>query len=281
MQNNSSDLSKDNVFMEIIATEGTYNKALALIIAALSQEKLTGNHALLLKIKPAAEALKTVSDELLTHLEKTATLDLSKGSCEDANLLRKNRAELLDKFFKAYEAYAPLFKEYTQEMDKNPKEFTDVHHYMRQNNENKQGLLPHLVTPIQRGPRYLLLLKELAKNKEAPNHEYITEFVKSVEVRLAKANESVERKYQFGDYTRAIFSKVWNYRSVEQKPVVTPINEQQAETLPASSYQFGDYTKGAVKGVASLGRSLFGYFSGGNATTKDNEQEKQTPELKN
>lgn len=231
----------DNVVIkEMIETEITYNKGLTLLKSALDIKSNYENSLLLKQFIDPITRLKEISDKLLLNSQKTINSELSEIN---HNLLRTQRTQLLKAFFQAYQSYAPLYEQFLKEQKNNPDQFTIIDQYIRKNNTNLLNLEAHLVMPVQRGPRYAMLVHATKDNTEHLETENLIAFeqlhslIKGCLQHINSTMPSEQRGYQFGDISKSI----WEYFT---KPST---NELTKETIPetkeySDSYYLGKYT---------------------------------------
>lgn len=252
-----------NQVRELIRTEKTYNEALAVLQLALITEVCVDNNELLIKLKPCIDELKSISDRLLKHIELTLTNYVSE---EDPQELRASRVALFEEFFKAFKSHAEIFEEFAKLNRANKESFKKIDFFLQTHNK-QLGLSDHLIMPIQRGPRYALLVNEIIKSSKDLSQESLTaltDLQKSINEFLEFTNSSMAQKkdssnvqkspsdaqkdssdikkdtsdsigYRFGDITRAITRTFFG--------AANPVSSENAEPAATKPYQFGDYTR--------------------------------------
>ena len=161
-----------SVVSEMISTERTYNAGLTVLGRALLQTKLVGRNQTLMDFANVIPKLKNISDDLL----KNAETAVSEGvSFEEHSKLKRRRTELLMDYFTAMAPYESILDAYSNPVEtvesgffqwlvsffkklfyKEP--FVELESFIQK--ETNQSLLASLILPIQRGPRYKLLVKE-------------------------------------------------------------------------------------------------------------------------
>ncbi|EHL32639.1 RhoGEF domain-containing protein [Legionella drancourtii] len=268
---------ENDVFKEMVMTEMTYNKSLTLLDLILHNHDVNDKQVLS-TIKPLVAALKTISDKLLTNVEEAV-----KTETTDGPKLREQRRQLITAFFNAYKSYAGLYQQFSEAYKKDRSQFKEISAYIRgdqrlESEENPElankilelierkkplDLQAHLIQPIQRGPRYLLLLnatEKLNSNVDETNIQelkklknIVADFLFSVNANIPKNNS--EKPYEFGDYSKALLDWI----ATLNQPVV----EEQ------SNYQPGDLTKGAIK-------ALYGFFTSSKPTPESTPASEQT-----
>lgn len=202
---------------ELLATERSYNESLTIFKDALSTA--VGHFSG--RLSESINTLHDVSNAIIDNLERTLTLlkktseieELSPKDTQERLKLGFKRLNLISRFFKEYSEYSILFTEIGEARKKNPTMFDELARNIHK--IYRGGFDSLLIQPIQRGPRYKLLLEALNK--------YVTKYPESVDERqrdmieglleevtglLKKANESTpkpsekKRGYKFGDLTR-------------------------------------------------------------------------------
>lgn len=243
MNTKQDKLMIDNlVIQEMLGTETTYNNGLGLLQTALRVELNNGNNEFLKKIETQINELKTISDQLLVNVRNATS---QKIDDVERNTLRAERIQLLKSFFNAYQEYTPLYNQYTQLRKDNPSQFNRINGDIKSNNPNKLGLQDLLVSPVQRGPRFALLLDATLKNNDFIEEESLIELKKTKELisqllidsNSSQGSHTIEKNpgYQFGDVTRSLFSFFKPADAVKKAPVEIQIQDEKP-------YQFGDIT---------------------------------------
>lgn len=220
---------KNNVIKEMIETEGSYNKALGLLELALTMDVLVEENPILLTLKTHVTILKAISDELLDNVNKAVNPSIDES---ERNLLRLHRTQLLKAFFTTYLEFSKTHKIYVEVVQSDAKPFEKINTYLRLHN-NKLGLDAHLIMPVQRGPRYEILVASTQKidaHLDTKNREELTELKQLIAQSLAGINENlspkkpvVRERYWPGKYTYNYF---WGTPS---QSVATP------SAIPSSS----------------------------------------------
>lgn len=246
------------VFKEMVMTEMTYNKSLTLLDLILQHHDVSANKVLS-SMKPLIAALKTISDNLLANIEEAVKTDTPDGT-----KLREQRQQLITAFFIAYKNYAGLYQQFSEAYQKDRSQFKEFIAYVRgeqrlESEENSQladailelidqekplDLQAHLIQPIQRGPRYLLLIgatEKLSSNLDETNtqelkklKDRVADFLFSVNANVPK--NDAEHPYEFGDYTKALVDWIATLKQAEAQS-----SNQAAAEKP---YKFGDLSKG-------------------------------------
>jgi hypothetical protein len=275
MYKKSDDKLFDNrVFQEMLDTERSYNGALNLLGLALLMDTLVQEDPVLLELKKIIPILTDISNGLLKNAESTVSPELSEP---ERNMLKVQRTQLLTAFFKVYKDYATIFDnylaannayalKYASNPEQNP--FHKIDTYLVRFG-NKLGLGAHLIQPIQRGPRYSLLVKEAAKTV-APEDESFNELdalQRLISAQLFEINSSMSptaqtEGYWFGKITYTLLFGEPGKTPVKPEPIPAKIEENEAEAeaeAAAEPYRFGDYTRnflwGKPKANASQSRA--------------------------
>lgn len=263
--NELNPIVENNVFKEMVMTEMSYNKSLTLLDLVLHHHDVSANKVLA-TMKPLIAALKTISDNLLANVEEAVKTDTTDGP-----KLREQRRQLITAFFTAYKSYAGLYQQFSEAYQKDRSQFKELIAYIRgeqrlttQENpgladailglidlEKPLDLQAHLIQPIQRGPRYLLLIgatEKLNSNLDETNinelkrlKEIVADFLFSVNANVPKNNS--EKPYEFGDYSKALLDWI----ATLNQPIAEAQSSNQA--VAEKRYEFGDLSKGAINGV--------------------------------
>jgi hypothetical protein len=195
---------KRQVIGEMISTEITYIKGLTWLTkwhADLSQNGIINSNEIETLFSNVILNIKIISDQLLKELEKRF------GAWEKDTCIGD-----------IFEKYAPFFKQYkdycnnneksgrilTQLIKKNKKFNTYVN---EQEKEAGQRFESFLITPIQRIPRYEMLLSSAKKytNKNQPDYEILTRALELVKEVCAANNKEMalytgqKRKIELND----------------------------------------------------------------------------------
>ncbi|OCH98375.1 hypothetical protein A8135_12555 [Legionella jamestowniensis] len=220
-------LTEHKAIQEMLDTEKTYNESLARLLE-IPAARMPDNE-LFAKLGVYLPQLKNVSDMLLLNVTMSLKDDVDSSSL---NQLKIQRIQLLKAFFTLYREYASWYEIYVKETSGNPAEFDELSIYLSESYPGKLGLADYLIQPLQRGPRYNLLVtaaidynNKLANEDPAKLSEVsIADLVKAKELikeYLLAANSSMSaassssstaaKPYQFGDYTRAAFVLLGEY----------------------------------------------------------------------
>lgn len=231
-------IDKNQVISEMIKTEITYNDALTLMEQALSHEDIIGSSSFLQALKAPVSELKLISDLLLINGTKGIELEITD---EQHTALRIQRTQLLSRFFLTYKIYAQLFNSYVTEFQSNPDQFKNIDAYLREHTPNNLNFESHLIMPVQRGPRYSMLVAAAKANTKHLHPENLDEF-NELELQFRELLKSINSKidspstndrYWFGKYTcEFLFGKS------------TPVASSSTSPETSQPYRFGDISRG-------------------------------------
>lgn len=223
------------VFQEMIDTETNYNKSLTTLFLALSTEDYIKENPLLLKFKESITVLKGLSDDLLLNAE----VSFEENTSEKAHLLLRNqRVSLLSDFFKEYQTYMNLYDNYLAQQKQNPTQFDKINEYFA-HVKIQPGFEAHLIQPIQRGPRYQLLIAAAQDNNKGVTERNcqelsrLQELVKSC-LFAANCDSAQKDSYWFGKIT---YTLLWG-NSEQSAQVVT--SQSTCVNAEQQTYQPGD-----------------------------------------
>ncbi len=293
-------LTDNNVFKEILSTEQTYNTSLKFLSLSLLIQLQFQEDPLFRRFHTLVEQLIEVSDGLSANVENSlANID----NPETREGLKGQRAKLLERFFEIYQSYEKLFNQYNELYKQNPTHFKQINFYMRKNHNSKLDFGAHVIMPIQRGPRYLLLVNELIEHNKGCDDFNKKEFVElqqlfgdSLSVFSSKKSGSSKRSYQFGDYTCSFFglrnlndqsnttslsseSKKQQKEGVVTSPEVNTESkaENQSPNSSTKGYRFGDVTRRLLWGADTNieGQTTTVVTSVDDATTKEPENDQE------
>ncbi len=253
-------VTENQVVHEMIETEKSYNAALGLLENALQQEKIIGNHPLLIECRGHVSILKNISDSLLKNVESAVRVE---NTDFQRTALKVQRNQLLKAFFQAYKHYSEFYTRFADEdfvvkkskIEPNP--FTQINQYLHSHSPNKLRLADHLIMPVQRGPRYAMLVAATKKVNDHLDEVHLKEFKELNDLItdfLIAANSSMPKEpetapgYQVGDLTRYVYGRLFR----PSEPVLVQGTTQEEVTEPKGStppkpYRFGDYTRSWFK----------------------------------
>ncbi|MFJ1269348.1 RhoGEF domain-containing protein [Legionella lytica] len=223
------------VFQESMKTEQSYNQTLTLLENAFDKSDVRKNQNLS-DFKKLIPPLKVISDQLLSNVIKAVDVSTTDGS-----VLRQQRQQLITAFFKAYKDYVQAYNSFCVASKKEPEYAAVISHL------GKHDLESLLIQPIQRGPRYMLLINETVKNNKGVDETNLNELdvlLSIVKEFLVSINQSANvpksntKEYEFGDYTKALMDWAAAVTVQHEDNLKARTGEQTS-----SSYQFGDITR--------------------------------------
>ncbi|MFJ1269883.1 RhoGEF domain-containing protein [Legionella lytica] len=152
---------KNNAINELLSTEKNYKAALDKLIKIhhdnrdMKDEFYSVLHPETHKIFNSLIGFEKISARLIKNIEKSIK---HKDNPEKAEEYAKQRGFILDSFVSAYSAYISLYTLFLQEIADKPE--TLEYFKLKLEAVQNDALLAITAQPFQRGPRYLLLLKE-------------------------------------------------------------------------------------------------------------------------
>lgn len=240
-------IAKNHVIQEVIQTETTYHRGLTLLQKVLQIELNEKSNPLLNQIKQSVEGLVSISDKVLANVQEAVASELTPEKRKEYQV---QRMQLLKLFFMTYGSYAQLYDEWNLEKENLQEEIARIRSSLtalQSENPDRFKLADLLISPVQRGPRYALLIKEMGKNVEMMDDilvKQIEEIKQLIAKLLQQSNTQMTTKhseYHFGDYTLAI----WGYFTDNEKTLLTqtktkpPVEQPEPQKKP---YHFGDFT---------------------------------------
>eukprot|EP00457_Paulinella_chromatophora_P001973 gb/GEZN01001976.1/.p1 GENE.gb/GEZN01001976.1/~~gb/GEZN01001976.1/.p1 ORF type:complete len:866 (-),score=130.92 gb/GEZN01001976.1/:117-2495(-) len=157
-------ITAQKVQQEILQTEKSYVKALMLLVSKYI--KPLAEEAATLGIKP--EQLKVLSSniEALTKMHMNLRNELDKAPEQAATILHKYAPmfKIYIEYLNGYDPMLQVMNKLTMKSDRVSKFFQSVREEIEK--ETGQNLFSYLIMPVQRVPRYVLLLKELQRNTD-------------------------------------------------------------------------------------------------------------------
>ncbi len=152
---------KNNAINELLSTEKSYKAALEKLLKVhndnrnMQDEFYSTFHPETHKIFNSLISFEKISERLIKNIEKSIK---HKDNPEKAEEYAKQRGVILNSFISAYSAYIPLYTTFLQEIADKPE--TLEYFKLKLEAVQNDALLAITAQPFQRGPRYLLLLKE-------------------------------------------------------------------------------------------------------------------------
>jgi hypothetical protein len=220
-KDDKSTISINRVFQEILKTENSYNESMKFLLLALTIETQFDCHPLLPQFYKVIEALETISDQLLANIKSALEAD----NKIDRAKFKEERKGLMQEFFDIYKQYCLLYKDYVKQSKIDPKPFERINKYMLKYDEKKLGFESYIIMPVQRGPRYLLLINEIRKNaigSDEFNQDEFLQLSHQIKDLLQQANLNLSSNpkqytYQFGDITRYVVSGLMQWVTPQTK----------------------------------------------------------------
>lgn len=275
---------ENKVFNEMINTEISYNKSLKFLDLALFIESQFGECTIINEFQGLVSSLLKVSDSLLANIQYSLQID----DPLQRDKSRTERTELLKTFFELYKNYSQLYNKYTIEFKRDPSPFKRIDYYMIQNSEIKLGFGAHIIMPVQRGFRYLMLVMAIQGNNAGMDQfnqeefttlqqmlsEYLTSVNSNMDSPAVKENNKPVVGYQFGDVTRYVLGSLLHSNVPAEKLVSAKQVTESKET--AQGYRLGDLTRYYILGQGNTNQQSPSHDV---IKTKHAEQEgKITPE---
>ncbi|KTC71747.1 RhoGEF domain protein [Legionella birminghamensis] len=213
---------------ELFSSEKVYRDKLTFLKDAFSKDELVGNQPILNKFKELIPQLINHSIKIHQNVaygfllsQKIEAGNASTTEIEKFNQLRAERAHLFALYFRTYQEYAETYLAFAP-ISGDGRGFQAMKEYISANNTQGFGLADYLIDPVQRGPRYDILVAAVIKfnetlSEESPvklKEEQIQEVQRiSAHIKLCaqaanKATSEMKKGYEFGDYSKAATQKV-------------------------------------------------------------------------
>lgn len=244
----AADIFKVEEIKELLETESNYLNSLKNLQSVLDRSE--GN--IIPQIKNSIDSFIAVSEKLVENLTALKNLELDD---DERARLSKERVGLLKLFFIHYNNYAPVFDQTTHLSMKAKGHFADL--IKEVYNVDKVGLSGLLIAPIQRGPRYILLLKgalariskDPSKSLEDNQIEEMDDLLKHCQKEMALANAKMPsydpgigevRSYKFGDYTCSALTYLglWSTETTKDSVFSEPVKISAHSLLPEADGGF-------------------------------------------
>ncbi|KTD50142.1 RhoGEF domain protein [Legionella quinlivanii] len=237
--------------VELFKTEETYRNKLIFLVDVFSRSGLIGTNPVLNKFKQLLPRLVEISMRLDTNVTEGLKISqkiaagetISIEEQETLDSLRDQRQQLLIKYFVLYAEYATNYGAF-QKQAGNPKAFKALKDYVYASNKQGFCLSDYLIEPVQRGPRYDILIKN------------VIEYNQSAKVNpLVKLNDKQIEQFQK-------MSAHIRYCASEANKA-TPEMTQAEETIPTeeSGYKFGDISRAGWAFAGQAAQKGFGLMS--------------------
>ncbi|RAP38677.1 hypothetical protein B1207_02015 [Legionella quinlivanii] len=221
---------------ELFKTEETYRNKLLFLVSVFSRSGLIGTNPVLNKFKQLLPRLVEISMRLDTNVTKGLEISQKMAAGETISIeeqetldsLRKQRQQLLKSYFVLYAEYATNYGAFAQQAG-NPKAFLALKDYVYASNKQGFCLSDYLIEPVQRGPRYDILIKNVIEYNQSAkvnplvklDEKQIEQFQKmsahikhcaseankaTSEMTHAEIKPDDKQGYKFGDISRAGFA---------------------------------------------------------------------------
>lgn len=233
--------SDNKIIHEMISTEKSYNQSLTRLEKVLTLQPSTAITPLLSDLKAQILVLKGISDQLIANVERSLSIERTDNELAKLTL---QRTQLLKAFYTAYKPFAQIYNRYLSEVKIAPNAFATLDATLK-SDSNKLRFADHLIVPIQRGPRYALLVNTLLKSDGVLDERLKDELVKIeglIKDNLDTINSALAiphapaQGYKIGDLSRALYARFFSGEGAAAAP--------SADYKP---YQFGDYTRALVE----------------------------------
>ncbi|KTD31367.1 RhoGEF domain protein [Legionella moravica] len=250
----------NRVIQEMLDTEKTYQTSLEQFSQATKQPFFAEGPEIFQKLATATQKFSELSEALHFNASVEMTQSLSNA---ELTQLRAERMNLIGQFFAEFKSYMSVYEEflkikYTSNDAPEQLPFKQLDTFLRRISTLDSASL--LIQPLQRGPRYELLIKDVLKrddelSPESPN-KLSDEARGQLEILLNTTkgylSEAAKREatpgYKFGDITRSLVRKGSELLSAAKSAPSAPENT----SAQASGYKFGDYTRGFVSKAYSF-----------------------------
>lgn len=247
---------QNNAINELLSTEKTYKAALEKLLKIHNDNRNTQDefysvsHPETHKIFNSIIGFEKISERLIKNIEKSIKY---KDNIDKAEEYAKERGRILGSFVSAYSPYISLYTSFLQEIKDKPE--TLEYFKLKLGADQKDALLAITVQPLQRGPRYLLLLTESLRNEGLTEkrkeelgalHRELEDGIKAAEDRIPNATIKKETdeyyvgkytvtsasyvastiaNYRPGDLSYAVTSRVWSFWSKSEEEKVQPAED--------------------------------------------------------
>lgn len=191
------------VFSELIQTEEGYNQSLRLIHEFLGEPEFE----ILKESKAHIKTILEISNRMLGNISTAINEEISD---EEREALRVQRRQLFKLFFEAYKEYTNFYQKFISEMNKNPQQFSNIQQRLIE--QKRLGLQDYLIMPIQRGPRFQLLIEALINNdihlnKDNKAKEELESLIITIKKCMADANKATAKNEKPQGRLAILFSK--------------------------------------------------------------------------
>ena len=251
----------NRVIQEMLETEKAYQNSLSQFNDATQQPFYSEGPEIFQRLATAMNTFAQLSESLHYNASVEMTQELNPS---DLNDLRTERMSLISQFFTEFKSYMSLYEEflktkYNPDLSVNKVPFTQLDEFLKPISQNNSDSI--LIQPLQRGPRYELLIRDVLKrdddlSADAPNklipaaREQLELLLTTTKAYLVEATKrEATPGYRFGDISRGLLRKGSEIFFAAKS---TPASVPAAKSAQTSGYKFGDITRGAVSRVSSF-----------------------------
>lgn len=246
----------NRVIQEMIESELNYQNSLSKIVTASNEPFYAEGPELFQRLATAVNKFAELSESLHLNASIELTQNLSNSELSE---LRAQRMALIGEFFTEFKNYMSLYEEflktkYAANTSSNKLSFKQLDNFLKPTLSNSDSLL---IQPLQRGPRYELLIRDALKRDDelsegAPDkltpaaRAQLEVLLATTKTYLVEANKRQETPgYRFGDVTRELIRRGSEILTSRSSPVLSSMPGISAaeETTKPSGYTFGDYTR--------------------------------------
>lgn len=194
-------IGKNNIgslppFREVIETENAYQESLQIFVTALQEIKAPESvPEILNNIKKFSAGFSEVSARLANNLQHTINAH-QENNALFLTQLRKERIAIINQFYELYGNYSKLYSEYLECKQKNSTQFKAINDIIKKRTNRQKSPEDCLISPIQRGPQYLLLLRELKKynqNFDIDTKSHLTDLEEKLNEKLNEVNAQLRK----------------------------------------------------------------------------------------
>lgn len=227
-------IATNQVLQEIIKTEVSYCGNIAYLKRKLeAHPEVLEDNETLTKVLASLENMTLLSEVISNNLQKAMNSELS---AEQRESLRVQRLEILKTVYPIYSEFQDLYAKFASHIKVYPELYETLENDIHDNHPGKHGLSDLMIMPVQRVPRYKMLVQELLEKakKSADFDEFNHEEFETLVQQMDKLGECFKGKC------------LWD-------PAID--RELAAEKEEQERYHFGDITLG---GLGWLSSSLYG-----------------------
>ncbi|MCE3046011.1 RhoGEF domain-containing protein [Legionella sp. 16cNR16C] len=234
---------------ELFKTEETYRNKLIFLVSVFSRAGLIGANPVLNRFKQLLPRLVDISMRLDTNVTKGLEISQKIAAGETISLeeqetldsLREARQQLLIKYFLLYAEYAKNYAAFAQQAG-NPQAFKALKDYVYASNTQGFCLSDYLIEPVQRGPRYDILIKNIIEYNQS-----------------AKVNPSVKLNEKQIEQFQKMSAHIKHCASEANKATTEMTPAEKPDEKPG--YKFGDISKAGWAFAGQAAQKGFGLMS--------------------